>query len=87
MNRYLVKVKEVHVSVREVEAESVAEALRKAGDEEEISFYYAYSMDPSTWEVQQDNLCECSHPASDHKHLDECRAPDDCRCKLYREKS
>lgn len=33
---------------------------------------------------EEEPPCVCGHGLELHKHADECRAGDDCRCQLYR---
>jgi hypothetical protein len=53
--RFLVGVREVHVSTVEVEAESPEEAMRlvQDGDGEEIMREYSHTLDPDLWTVEE----------------------------------
>lgn len=51
--RYLIGVREVHVSMREVEAYSEEEALNMADDIScEVSCEYSYTMDKDNWSIE-----------------------------------
>ena len=50
MSKYVVNVREVHISIREVEAENAEAAIDKAlelGSDCETSFEYSHTMDRS----------------------------------------
>ena len=53
MPKFVVNIREVHVSSREIEAESAEEALRlvKDGEGEEILCEYSHTLDEDTWTV------------------------------------
>ena len=56
--KYTVEVREVHISTREVEADSPEEARRIAmdgGAGDEIFFDYSHTHDPDTWSVYDEN--------------------------------
>ena len=59
MKTYKVKVKEVHISELIVKASSPKEAIeivKKIRDEVDYddSFYYSHTLDPETWEVEEE---------------------------------
>lgn len=55
MPMYFVLVREVHVSHREVEADSPEQALDKAqqGEGDEVFLEYSHTMDRDTWTVEK----------------------------------
>lgn len=53
MKTYIVQIREVHISHREVEAESAKEALEQAGGGEETFLEYSHTLDPRLWTVQE----------------------------------
>lgn len=55
MKTYIVQIREVHISHREVEAESAKEALEQAGflQGEETFREYSHALDPRLWTVQE----------------------------------
>jgi len=56
MTKYIVGIREVHVSYREVEANSIEEALEIApgslGDDERLE--YSHTLDTDTWSVEEE---------------------------------
>lgn len=54
--RFLVGVREVHVSTMEIEAESPEEAMRlvKDGAGREVMCEYSHTLDPDLWTVEKD---------------------------------
>lgn len=56
MPKFNVLIREVHISVREIEAESAEEALRTIADGEEdgeeVMCEYSHTLDPDTWTVE-----------------------------------
>lgn len=52
--KFTVLVREVHVSHREVEADSEAEALEKVagGEGDETFLEYSHTLDTNTWQVE-----------------------------------
>jgi len=58
MKKYTVLVREVHVSHREILAESPEDAIRRVSDGEDEGdtfFEYSHTMDTSTWSVEDEN--------------------------------
>lgn len=55
MNTYIISVREVHVSHRQVEASSPKEALEilRDGGDEELYMEYSHQLDENTWGVTQ----------------------------------
>jgi len=55
MKTYLVGVREVHVSYREVRANTSAEAfdMVRNGEGDEIFMDYSHTLDPETWTVEE----------------------------------
>lgn len=53
--KYLVGVREVHVSFREVTASSESEAVQKVKDmdDEEVYCEYSHTLDEDTWSVEE----------------------------------
>lgn len=53
--KYLVGVREVHVSFREVTATSEDEAIQKVKDmdDEEVYCEYSHTLDEDTWSVEE----------------------------------
>ena len=53
MAKFIVEIREVHVSSREVEASSAEEAIAKVkdGDGEEICCEYSHTLGDDTWSV------------------------------------
>ena len=53
--KFLVGVREVHVSTREVDAENAIEAVRKIreGAGEEVMCEYSHTLDESLWTVEK----------------------------------
>ncbi len=56
MPKFHVHIREVHVSTREIEAESAEEALRiivdGEEDGEEVMCEYSHTLDPDTWTLE-----------------------------------
>lgn len=63
---YYVHIREVHVSTREVEADSPEEALEKVkdGDGEETMCEYSHTLDDETWTVEdaEGNIVRDQYP-------------------------
>lgn len=57
MPTYLVSVREVHVAMRRVEANSPEEAkeLAKENNGDEISLEYSHTLDDDLWTVEEEN--------------------------------
>lgn len=53
MAKYLVSIKEVHYSIREVEADSPEQAKELAGDADEMELVYSHTCDESEWTVTE----------------------------------
>ncbi len=55
MPKFHVNVREVHVSTREVKAESAEEAIRKVKDQdaEEVVCEYSHTLGEDTWTVEE----------------------------------
>lgn len=53
MPKFNVLIREVHVSHREVEAETEAEAMKLAEDAEEHFLEYSHTLDRETWTVEK----------------------------------
>jgi hypothetical protein len=53
--KYLVLIREVHVSHRLVEADSEQEALEFSGDGEEVMCEYSHTLPKETWTVEKQN--------------------------------
>lgn len=53
--KYYVEVREVHVSTREIEAESPEQAteLVREGGGTQVLCEYSWTMDPDTWTVEE----------------------------------
>lgn len=53
--KYLVAIREVHVSHREIEADSPDDAIEKVfyGDGEEVLCEYSHTLDSDTWTVEE----------------------------------
>ena len=53
--KYLVQVREVHISHREIEAESAEQALSFVADQdgEETFLEYSHTLDPDLWTVEE----------------------------------
>lgn len=56
--KYIVGIREVHVSYRAVEASSQEEALQLAEDDLASEFHleYSHTLDKDTWTVERDYL-------------------------------
>lgn len=52
MPKFRVLIREIHISHREVEAESEAEAMTLAGDAEEVYLEYGHTLDQEYWTVE-----------------------------------
>ena len=54
--KHIVQVREVHISHREVDAESASEAidLVRRGDGDETFCEYSHTMDSETWSVEDE---------------------------------
>lgn len=54
MPQFIVNIREVHVSAREVEADSVEHALEliRAGEGDEVSCEYSHTLSEDTWSVE-----------------------------------
>jgi hypothetical protein len=57
MAKYFVMVREVHVSMREIEAKSPGEALGMVanGDGTEVHCEWSHALPPDTWSVEDDH--------------------------------
>lgn len=56
MKTFIVSVREVHVSHRQVEADSPEDAIQRVqdGEDEEISMEYSHSLETDTWTVVEE---------------------------------
>lgn len=54
MPKFNVLIREVHVSTREIEADSPEEAIRlvEEGEGDEVMCEYSHTLDPDTWTVE-----------------------------------
>lgn len=52
MAKFIVGIREVHVSYREVEAESPEAAVEEAGGATEVMIEYSHTLDPELWSVE-----------------------------------
>lgn len=55
MPKFTVRIREVHVSHREVEAETVEEAIELAGGAEESFLEYSHTLGEDHWDVQDED--------------------------------
>lgn len=53
--KYHVLVREVHTSTQEIEADSVEDAIQliREGEGKELTCEYSYTMEPTTWSVDE----------------------------------
>lgn len=56
MAKYIVNVREVHVSMMEIEAESEEEAIKEVarGGGEEVALEYSHTLETDYWTVDED---------------------------------
>lgn len=55
MAKYIVRIREVHISYREVEADSVEEAIAEAGGATETMLEYSHTLDTDHWDVEDEH--------------------------------
>ena len=55
MSKFYVQIREVHVSTRLVEADTIEDALHDAGGAEEVICEYSHTLGQETWSVEDEN--------------------------------
>jgi len=53
MKKFIVKIPEIHISFREVEAFDEQEAMEVANEYEEFALDYTYQLGEEEWEVEE----------------------------------
>lgn len=55
MPKFIVRIREVHISYREVEADSVEEAIEEAGGATELMVEYSHTLNTDHWDVEDED--------------------------------